>query len=117
MINKEILQKQRKAVYKPTPLKMQLVDELVKLIKGCFGNDVVTTQIGLENNYLQLEGIHVKSLEIDPMELGAVLVHWYPNFRISTKNDPYCSIYTLNTNTIKKVIRKVEEIHQHYLNH
>jgi len=96
MINKEILQKQRKAVYKPTSLKLQVVDELINLLRKHNTNS-------LELKDLQLEGLHVKSIEIDPMGFGGVLVHWYPNFNISTKYDPYCSIYVLNTNTIKKV--------------
>ena len=103
-MNKQELIQIREQLYKATPLKLQLVDELISLIKGCFGNHIEVNGIRFDNTHFQLEGLAVKMIEIDPQEIGGVLIHWYPNFKISTRRDPYCSAYVLNTNSIKKLI-------------
>ena len=110
------LNETRKKLYKATPLKLQLVDELASLIKGCFGDKVETTGIQFDDSHLRLAHLTVKMIEIDPQELGGVLVHWYPNFDISTKNDPYCSAYMLRPHEIRKIIHHVKHIHEYYQN-
>ena len=109
------LKKKKKKLYKATPLKLQLVDELASLIKNCFPN-VETNGIRFDDSHLRLGGLTVKMIEIDPQELGGVLVHWYPNFNISTKNDPYCSAYMLRPHEIRKIMHHVEHIHEYYVN-
>lgn len=109
------LNETRKKLYKATPLKLQLVDELASLIKNCFPN-VETNGIRFDDSHLRLGGLTVKMIEIDPQELGGVLVHWYPNFDISTKNDPYCSAYMLRPHEIRKIIHHVKHIHEYYQN-
>lgn len=103
-MNKQELIQIREQLYKATPLKLQLVDELISLIKGCFGNYIKVNGIRFDNRHFQLEGLTVKMIEIDPQEIGGVLIHWYPNFNISTQRDPFCSAYVLHTNSIKKLI-------------
>lgn len=104
----------RKWIYKTTPLKIKLVDELISSIKYCFNDKIEVTNIKFEDNHLRLGDLTVKSIEIDPHELGGVLVHWYPNFKTSTKNDPYCSAYILHNHEIRKLIHHVNHIHDYY---
>lgn len=111
---KKTLEEKRVLLYNATPTKLKLVDELTNLIKTCFGNQVETTSITFENSRLKIDTLIVKMIEIDPMEFGGVLVHWYPNFNISTLNDPFCSAYMLEENEIKRIINKIKQIKKHY---
>lgn len=104
----------RTQLYKATPLKLQLVDKLISLIKGCFGDKVETNGIRFDSGNFKLGELSVNMIELDPQEIGGVLVHWYPNFRISTNNDPYCSVYMLSTYEIRKIINRINRIHKYY---
>ena len=108
-MNKQELTQIRKQLYKTTPLKLQLVDEIINNIKSLKVN-------GLRfDTTLKLEGIQVELIEIDPQEIGGILIHWLPNHHISTKQDPYCSVYMLQTNTIKKLLRIITKTKQNIL--
>ena len=102
-------------LYKASPLKLQHVDELISLIKGCFGDKIETTCIRYDDSHLKLGELTVQFLEIDKDEIGGVLVHWYPNPKISTNKDPYCSAYMLSVSEIRKIINDVKKIHNFYL--
>ena len=104
----------RVQLYKATPLKLQLVDKLISLIKGCFGDKVETNGIRFDSENFKLGESSVNMIELDPQEIGGVLVHWYPNFYISTKNDPYCSVYMLSLREIRKIIKRIHDIHEYY---
>ena len=107
MMNQEQLKQTRVQLYKATPLKLQLVDELTSKIKKCFGNKIETTSIGLDVEKL-------KMIEIDPQRIGGVLVHWYPKPKVSTQQDPYCSAYILKPCEIRKIIYHIDKIHEYY---
>ena len=97
-----------------TPLKLQLVDELIDLIKNCF-KGVETTNIDLTDKPISLfHGLKVKSLEIDPQQIGGVLVHWFPNYNFSTKSDPFCSAYILHRAELRKIIYRIKSIKNYY---
>jgi hypothetical protein len=114
-MDKEQLIQQRKLLYGATDLKLQLVDKLIKSIKECFGKHIETTNLHFDSSCLELGGLTVKMIEIDPQELGGVLVHWYPRPSVSTKQDPFCSIYMLTIKEIKKIIKKIQAIHAYHL--
>lgn len=114
---KKTLEQQRMEVYKATPTKLKLVDELASLIKGCFGDKIETTGIRFDDSHLKLGGLIVQMVEIDPQKFGGVLVHWYPKKEISTKNDPFCSAYMLNEEEIKEIINDIKKIKQYYISH
>ena len=105
-MNKQELTQIRKQLYKPTPLKLQFVDEIINNIKSLKVNGVRF------DTTLKLEGIQVQLIEIDPQEIGGILIHWFPNHHISAKRDPYCSVYILQTNTIKKLLRIITNINK-----
>ena len=113
------LNETRVQLYKATPLKLQLVDELINLIKTIPNRfDVEMTSITFKEKELVLgDNMAVKTIEIDPQEIGGVLVHWYPNFNISTKNDPFCSVYILTVKEIKKLIKTLQKVKDYYLEH
>lgn len=107
----------RAKLYRVKPSKLQLVDELISLIKGCFGDRVETNGIRFDSGNFKLGELSVNMIELDPQVIGGVLVHWYPKFDISTKNDPYCSVYMLSTNEIRKIINRINKIHEYYETH
>lgn len=116
-MTEEQLTETRVKLYRATPLKLQLVDELISLIKGCFGDRVETNGIRFDSGNFKLGELSVNMIELDPQEIGGVLVHWYPKFDISTKNDPYCSVYMLSLHEIRKIINRIKRIHEYYETH
>lgn len=110
----------RVRLYKATPLKLQLVDELIELVKHSFTgvfSGVEVSEMSFVNTFFKLGELQVKMIEIDPQEIGGLLIHWYPNFRISTQSDPYCSAYMLTPREIRRIIKKVSELKDHYNSH
>lgn len=97
----------RVQLYKATPLKLQLADELKHLIEGCFGNHIVTNGIRFDSSSFKLDGLYVKMVMIDPEEIGNVLVHW-------SQDGKYCSIYMLKVSDIRRIIQHIGKMHEHY---
>ena len=106
----------RVQLYKATPLKLKLVDELIQLVKNCFEH-VETTSIDFKETCLIFNKISVRQVEIDPEEIGGVLIHWYPKRDISTKADPFCSAYMLTINELKKLIKTLQNVKDYYQLH
>ena len=115
-MTQEELLKTRRLLYKATPLKLALVNQLASLIKDCFPN-VETNSIRFDTSHLRLAHLTVKMIEIDPQILGGVLVHWYPNYKVSTQSDPYCSAYILSVKEIRKLIKTVQDVSNYYIEH
>ena len=113
----ENLNELRAKLYKAKPSKLQLVDELISLIKGCFGDKVETNGIRFDSGNFKLGELSVNMIELDPQEIGGVLVHWYPKLDVSLRQDPYCSVYMLSLREIKKIIECVKRIHEYYKAH
>ena len=111
------LEQQRIEVYKATPTKLKLVDELASLIKHCFGDIVEVNGIRFDNNHLKLGGLTVSMVEIDPQKFGGVLIHWYPNKNISTNGDPFCSAYMLDEEEINTIINAIKKLKRYYISH
>ena len=78
---------------------------------------VETNGIRFDSGNFKLGELSVNMIELDPQVIGGVLVHWYPKFDISTKNDPYCSVYMLSTHEIRKIINRINKIHEYYETH
>ena len=78
MTKEEKLKALRVKLYKATPLKLQLAAELKEKITNSFkGNfkGIEVTSITFKENSLKLGGISVKTVEIDPREIGCILIH------------------------------------------
>lgn len=71
----ENLNELRAKLYRAKSSKLQLVDELITLIKGCFGGKVETNGILFGSSSFKLGDLNVKMIELDPQEIGGVLVH------------------------------------------
>ena len=113
----ENLNELRAKLYRAKPSKLQLVDELISLIKGCFGDKVETNGIRFDSGAFKLGELSVKMIELDPQEFGGVLVHWYPKLDISVRYDPYCSVYMLSLREIRKIIERINKVHEYYKQH
>jgi hypothetical protein len=104
----------RAKLYRVKPSKLQLVDELISLIKGCFGDRVETNGIRFDSGNFKLGELSVNMIELDPQEIGGVLVHWYPKLDVSLRQDPYCSVYMLSLREIRQIINRIKHIHEYY---
>ena len=114
------LRETRVKLYKATPLKLQLVDELIELVKHSFTgvfSGIEVNEMTFKDTFLKLGGLQVKMIEIDPQEVGGLLIHWYPNFSISTQSDPFCSVYMLTPREIRRIIKKVNGLKDYYNSH
>ena len=109
-MNKKQLTDLRVKLYKATPLKLKLVDTLISTIQSCFGDKIETTSITLKKQVLKIDKLYVRQIEIDKELIGGVLIHWFPDFSISTKTDPYCSAYMLKHTEIAKIMNFVSKI-------
>ena len=110
----ENLNELRAKLYRAKPSKLQLVDELISLIKGCFGDKVETNGIRFDSGNFKLGELSVNMIELDPQEIGGVLVHWYPKLDVSLRQDPYCSVYMLSLREIRKIIERINKVHEYY---
>lgn len=113
----ENLNELRAKLYRAKPSKLQLVDELISLIKGCFGDKVETNGIRFDSGNFKLGELSVNMIELDPQEIGGVLVHWYPKLDVSLRQDPYCSVYMLSLREIRKIINRINKVHEYYKQH
>lgn len=109
-MTKEQLTETRVRLYRATPLKLQLVDELISLIKGCFGDRVETNGIRFDSGNFKLGELSVNMIELDPQEIGGVLVHW-------SQDGKYSSVYMLKVSDIRRIIQRISKIHEHYNSH
>jgi hypothetical protein len=102
-----------KALYKPTPKVEGLVLKLCDLFDKPLPNGVTITSLTFKEGSLKIGNLSVKELIRGGQHCG-IEVHWYPNFNVSTKNDPYCSAYILHNHEIRKLIHHVNHIHDYY---
>ena len=56
----------------------------------------------------KLGGMSVKLVEREHSH-SAILVHWEPDFRISTTSDPFCSAYILTLREVNKLYKELEK--------
>ena len=108
-MDKKELSFTRRALYHPSAGKIKLVNNLIESMKS-YAKGVEITDITFKEGTLMLGGLSVKRIEIDPHEVGGVLVHWYPNYKVSTKSDPFCSAYILSLSELRKLISRVDEL-------
>ena len=98
-----------KALYKPSPKVEGLVLKLCDLFDKPLPNGVTVTSLTFKEDALKIGGLSVKELIRGGQHYG-VEVHWYPNFNISTTNDPFCSAFILRYNSLEKLYREVEKV-------
>ena len=97
-----------KALYKPTPKVEGLVLKLCDLFDKPLPNGVTITSLTFKEGALTLGNLSVKELIRGGQHCG-IEVHWYPDFNVSTKTDPFCSVFILRYNSLKKLYREVEK--------
>ena len=96
-------------LYKPTPKVEGLVLQLCDLFDKPLPNGVTITSLTFKEGALTLGGSKVKEVIRGGQHCG-VEVHWYPNFNVSTKTDPFCSAFILQYNSLEKLYREVEKV-------
>ena len=98
------LNKQRMMLYGCSEEQLKLGNELLNLLKEM----PLTNGIRFDSTVM-IGDLICKSIEIDEGEISGVLVHWKPDYNISTKSDPFCSVYILEPNEIKTLINIVKD--------
>ena len=96
-------------LYKPTPKVEGLVLQLCDLFDKPLPNGVTITSLTFKEGALTLGNLSVKELIRGGQHCG-VEVHWYPDFNVSTKTDPFCSAFILRYNSLEKLYREVEKV-------
>ena len=98
-----------RALYKPTPKVEALVLALCELFDKPLPNGVVIRELTFKENHLKLCGLNVRTIVRGGQHCG-IEVHWYPDFTLSTKTDPFCSAFILRYNSLNKLYREVEKV-------
>ena len=98
-----------KALYRPTPKVEALVHKLCDLFDKPLPNGVTITSLTFKEGALKVGDLSVKKLIRGGQHCG-IEVHWYPNFTLSTKTDPFCSAFILRYNSLEKLYREVEKV-------
>lgn len=97
-----------RTLYRPTPKVEALALKLCDLFDKPLPNGVTITSLTFKKGALKVGGLSVKEL-IRGGECG-IEVHWYPDFTLSTKTDPFCSAFILRYNSLEKLYREVEKV-------
>ena len=113
---KRDLNEKRKQLYKVSDNILSLVDRVKDTLVHLY-NGVEVNGIRLDSNQLKIGDLNVAMIEVDPQDIGCILIHWQPNFNISTHSDPYCSIYMLEEKEIKDVWRYLKKVQAYAVAH
>ena len=98
-----------RVLYKPSPKVEGLVLKLCDLFDKPLPNGVTVTSLTFKEGALKIGGLSVKELIRGGQHCG-IEVHWYPDFTLSTKTDPFCSAFILRYNSLEKLYREVEKV-------
>ena len=110
------LNETRKKLYRVSDDILLLVNKVRETLIHLFPK-VEVNGIRIDSNQLKINDLYVQMIEIDPQTLGSILIHWYPNYKVSTKSDPYCSIYILTEEEIKDVWRYLKKVQVFSIKH
>ncbi len=91
-------------IYRPTAKVALITKRIEKLL---IDNEL--DEVTLPTNTM-LGGLEAIRLTLDKEGYGILLVHWKPNFNISTQSDPFCSSLILRYNTLNKLFNIVKSI-------
>lgn len=103
------LKETRKQLYRVSDDILMLVDKVKETLIHLYSK-VEITGIRLDSNQLKIGDLYVQMIEVDPQDIGSILIHWCPNHNVSTKSDPFCSIYMLTEEEIKDVWRYLKKV-------
>ena len=110
------LNETRKKLYRVSDQTILLVSKVKSTLTHLYSG-VEVNGIRIDSNQLKIGDLYVQMIEVDPQEIGSILVHWYPNYNVSTKSDPYCSIYMLTEDEIKDIWRYLKKVQLYAIQH
>ena len=96
-------------LYKHSWQKEEIIMNLMKLFDKPLSNGVTIRELEFKKGHLRICGLDVKSVNIVDNHC-IIEVHWYQKPIISRQFDPFCSIFALHYNSIKKIYREVERV-------
>ena len=98
-----------RALYKPTPKVESLVLKLCDLFDKPLPNGVTITSLTFKEGSLKIGNLSVKELIRGGQHCG-IEVHWYPDFTLSTKTDPFCSAFILTYEELNTIYSKLSKV-------
>ena len=111
----------RKKLYRVSDDIILLVDKVKDTFTHLFPyNSHVSVEVNgirIDSGQLKIGDLSVYMIEIDPQEIGSILIHWYPDYKVSTKSDPFCSIYMLKEEEIKDLWRYLKKVQLYAIQH
>ena len=110
------LNETRKKLYRVSDVILLLVNKVRETLIHLFPK-VEVNGIRIDSNQLKINDLYVQMIETDPQTLGSILIHWYSSCEVSTKSDPYCSIYMLTEEEIKDVWRYLKKVQTFSIKH
>lgn len=92
-------------LYRPSTLVKGIVKDIICELKSkgySYGDVIKIDGVGCK-----VSKINIRSIELEDSHCQ-LLIHWVPNFHISTLHDPMCSAFILRYNSLKKLLRYVK---------
>lgn len=112
-----------KLLYKPTDKKLGKVISLYEKMKKCgiryltfdkslkFDNDVYL----YSSHKITCDGLGIRYIEVEASHCF-ILVHWCPNYDISVRRDPFCSIFSISEHSIDRLSKYFDEAYDGFMN-
>ena len=103
MIKKKHLETAR-LLYHPSKEVEGIVVRIVELLEKHNVNGV-----RFDDSSLKLDDLSVRMIEIEDSH-SVLLIHWEPNFYISTAQDPFCSAFILTYEELNTIYSKLSKV-------
>lgn len=97
-----------RALYHPTEEVESLVLKMIDLFDKPLSNGVVVNGLRFDDSHLKIGDLTVQWVCRVKNHCG-IEIHWYPNYKISTKNDPFCSAFVLTESELSTIYREVKK--------
>lgn len=92
-----------RVLYKPTPMAEALVLNIIDLFETKKINNLT-----FQRPY-QIGECIVRLLEMEDSFCG-LLIHWEPNYKLSTHSDPFCSAFMLDETELMDLYTEIQKL-------
>ena len=98
-------------LYRPSWRVESIALEVIQMFDKPLSNGIIIDSISLKEGALSLAGLKVKKIVRDKKYQGAVEIHWFPDYTISTTSDPFCSVFMLKYHSIQKLSKWIKKFY------
>lgn len=111
-----------KLLYKPTEKKLDKVISLYSKMKSngihflVFDKSLKLDGVALYSSHkITCDGLGIRFIEVEQSHCF-ILVHWYPNYKVSVRRDPFCSIFSISERSIDRLSKYFDEAYDGLMN-